>query len=181
MSNSNCCFLTCIHISQEAVQVLWYSRLFKKFPQFVVIHTVKGFSVVNEVEINTFLEFFCFLYDPTDVSNLISTSSAFYKSSLSTWKFSDHILLKPSLENFEHYFASMWNECSCAVVWTVFGIALLWGWNENWPLPVLRPLLSFPNLLAYRVQHFHCIIFWDLKQFNWNSITSISFVHNGAS
>ena len=76
------------------------------------------------------------------------------KSSLYIWKFSVHILLKPSLKDFEYYLASMWNEHSCAVVWTFFGIALLWDWNENWSFPVLWPLLSFPNLLAYWLQHF---------------------------
>ena len=75
-----------------------------------------------------------------------------------------HILLKPGLENFEHYFSSMWDECNCAVVWAFFGIAFLWDWNENWPFPVLWPLLSFPTFLAYWVQHFHSIIFQDLKQ-----------------
>ena len=84
--------------------------------------------------------------------------------------------LKPDLENFEHYFANVWNECNCAVVWTFFGIALLWDWDENWPFPVLWPLLSFPNSLAYWEQHLHSIIFQDLKQLNWNSITSTSFV-----
>ena len=74
-----------------------------------------------------------------------------------------HILLKPGLENFEHYFTSMWDDCNCAVVWAFFGIAFLWYWNENWHFPVLWPLLSFPNLLAYWVQHFHSIIFQDLK------------------
>ena len=95
---------------------------------------------------------------PVDVGNLISGSSAFSKSSLIIWKFMVHVLLKPGLENFEHYFASMWDECNCAVVWAFFGIAFLWDWNENWPFPVLWPLLSFPNLLAYWVQHFHSII-----------------------
>ena len=79
-------------------------------------------------------------------------------------KYRDTVLLKPGLENFEHYFASMWDECNCAVVWTLFGIAFLWDWNENWPFPVLWALLSFPNLLAYLVQHFHSIIFQDLKE-----------------
>ena len=81
------------------------------------------------------------------------------KSSLNIWEFSVHVLLKPSLENFEYYFASMWDECNCAVVWAFFGIAILWDWNENWPFPVLWPLLSFPNLLTYWVQHCHSIIF----------------------
>ena len=97
-----------------------------------MIHTVKGFSVVNEAEVDVFLEFSCFLYNLTDTGNLISFSSAFSKSNLNIWKFSVHTLLKPSLENVEHYFASMWNECNCVVVWTFFGIALLWDWNENW-------------------------------------------------
>ena len=106
-------------------------------------------SVVNKAEVDTFLELSWFFDDPMDVANLISGSSAFSKSSLNIWKFSVHILLKPSLENFEHYFASVWNECNCAVLWTFFGIAFLWDWNENWPFPVLWPLLNFPNLLAY--------------------------------
>ena len=87
--------------------MIWQSHLFKNFPQFVVIYTVKGFSVVNEAEVNVFLEFFCLFYDPTDAGNLISGSFAFSKSSLNIWKFSVHVLSKPSLEHFEHYFASM--------------------------------------------------------------------------
>ena len=79
----------------------------KNFPQFVVIHTVKGLSILNEAEVDVFLEFPCFFYDPSNVGNLISGSSAFSKSSLNIWKFSVHVLLKPSLENFEHYFAIM--------------------------------------------------------------------------
>ena len=116
MSGSNCSFLTCVQVSQEAGKVVWYSKLLKNFPQFVVIHTVKGFSIVNEAQIDIFLKFSYFFYDPVDVGNLISGSSAFSKSSLNIWKFSVHILLKPSSENFEHYFVSMRDECSCAVV-----------------------------------------------------------------
>ena len=152
MSGSNCCFLTCIQISQEAGQVVWYSHLLKNFPQFVVTHIVKGFGVIRKAEVDVFLKFSCFFNDPANVGNLISGSSAFSKSSLNIWKFSVHILLKPGLENFEQYFARVWDECNCAVVWTFFGIAFLWDWNENWPFPVLWPLLSFPNLLAYWVQ-----------------------------
>ena len=107
MSGSNCCFLTCIQISQEAGKVVWYSHLFKNFPQLVVIHTIKGFSIVNEAEVNVFLEFPYFNYDPVDVGNLISGPSAFSKSSLNIWKLMAHILLKPILENFEHYFTSL--------------------------------------------------------------------------
>ena len=107
MSSSNCCFLICIQVSQEKDKVAWYSHLFKNFPWFVVIHTVKGFSVVSEADVDVFLEFSCFFYNPTDADNLISGSCVFSKSSLHIWKVSVHILLKPSLENFEHYFASM--------------------------------------------------------------------------
>ena len=116
MSGSNCCYLTCIQISQETGKVVWYSHLFKNFPEFVVIHTVKGFGVVNEAEVDVFLDLSCFFYGPMDVGNLISGSSAFSKSNLNTWEFSVHILLKTSLENFKHYFASLLDECSCVVV-----------------------------------------------------------------
>ena len=102
-----CCFLICIQVSQKAGKVVWYSHLFKNFPQFVVIHIVKGFSVVNEAEVDVFLEFSWFFYDPKNVGNLISGSSVFAKSSLNIWKFSVHILLKPSLKDLEHYLASM--------------------------------------------------------------------------
>ena len=163
MSSSNCCFLTCIQISQEAGQVVWYSHLFKNFPQFVVIHTVKGFGIVNKAEVDAFMELSCLFDDPADVGNLISGSSAFSKSSLNIQKFMVHIQLKPGLENSEHYFAGMWVECNHVVVLTFFSIAFLWDWNENWPFPVWWPLLSFPNLLAYWGQHFHSIIFQDLK------------------
>ena len=159
MSSSNCCFLTWIHISQEAGRVAWYSHLFQNFPQFIVIHIVEGFGMGNKAEIDVFLELSCFLYNLADVGNLISGSSAFSKTSLNIWKFMVHILLKPGLENFEHYFASVWDECNWALVWAFFGIAFVWDCNENWPFPVLWPLLSFPNLLAYWVQHFHSIIF----------------------
>ena len=92
---------------QEADKVVWDSHLFKNFPQFVVIHTIKGFGIVNKAEIDVFLELSSFYNDPADVGNLISGSSAFSKSSLNIWKFMVHLLLKPGLENFEHYFASM--------------------------------------------------------------------------
>ena len=104
MSSSNCCFLTCIQVSQEAGRVVWYSYLFQNFPQFIVIHTVKGFGIVNKAEIDVFLKFSCFFDDPADVGNLISGSSAFSKTSLNIRKFTVHVLLKSGLENFKHYF-----------------------------------------------------------------------------
>ena len=107
MSSSNCCFLTCIQISQEACHVVWYSHLFQNFPQFVLIHIVKGFGIVNKAEVDVFLKLSYFFDDPADVGNLISGSSAFSKSSLNIWKFMVHILLKPGLESFEHYFTSV--------------------------------------------------------------------------
>ena len=178
MSSSNSCFLTCIQVSQDAGQMVWYSHLFQNFPQFIVIHTVKGFDIVNKAEIDVFLELSCFFNDPEDVANLISGSSAFSKTSLNIWKFMVHVLLKPGLENFEPYFTSMWDECNCVVAGAFFGIAFLWNWNENWPFAVLWSLLSFPNVLAYWLQHCHSIISQDLKQLHWNSITSTSFVHS---
>ena len=119
MSSSNCCFLTCIQVSQEAGQMVLYSHLFQNFPVYCYPH--KGFGIVNKAEIDVFLE-------------------------LNIWKFIVHVLLKLGLENFEQYFTSVWDECNCAVVWAFFGIAFLWDWKENWPFPVLWPLLSFPNL-----------------------------------
>src|SRR5574337_161275 len=107
MFSSNCCFLTGIQISQEADQVVWYSLLFQNFPQFLMIHTVKGFGIVNKAEIDVFLELSCFFDDPADVGNLISGSSAFSKTSLNIWKFTVHIMFKPGLENFEYYFTSV--------------------------------------------------------------------------
>ena len=107
MSSSNCCFLTCIQVSQEAGEVVWYSYLFQNFPQLIVTHTVKGFGIVNKAEIDVFLELSCFFHDPADVGNLISDSPAFSKTSLNIWKFTVHVLLKPGLENFEHHFTSV--------------------------------------------------------------------------
>ena len=126
MSSSNCHFLTCIQISQEVGQLVWYSQLFQNFPQFVVIHTVKGFGIVNKAKVDIFGGLSWFFNDPADIGNLISGSSAFSKSSLNIWKFMVHVLLKSGLETFENYFASMWEDYNCAVVWTFFGIAPLW-------------------------------------------------------
>ena len=141
MSGSNCCFLICIQVSQEAVRwsgipISW--RIF----QFVVSHTVKVFSIVNEAEVDVFLELSCLFYDPTHVGNLISGFSALSKSSLNFWKLSIHLLLKSHLKHLEHCFAhfSMWNEYNCVVVWTFFGIALLWDWE--WKLTFSSPVAT---------------------------------------
>ena len=115
-----------------------------------------------------FLEFSCFSYDSMDVGNLISGSSAFSISNLNTWKLSVHILLKPTLWNFEHLFASMWNVCNCVIVWTFFGIAFLWDWNENWPFPVLWPLWVFQ--ICWNIE---CSTFTASYFRIWNSSTGI--------
>ena len=112
MSNSNYCFLTCIQISQEAGQVVRYSHLLKNFPQFMLIHTVENFGIVNKAKIDAFLELSCFFDDPADVGNLISGSTAFSKTGLNIWKLTVCILLKPGLENFEHYFTSKCDKCN---------------------------------------------------------------------
>ena len=116
LSCSNCCFLTCIQTSQEVGQVVWYSLSFRIFHSLLWSTQSKTSSLVSKA-VDVLLELTCFFYDPTDVGNLISGSSDFSKSSLNIWKFMFHVLLKPGLENFEHHFASMWDECNCMVVW----------------------------------------------------------------
>ena len=146
---------------KEAGQVVWYSHLFNNFPQFVVIHTVKGFGKLNKAEVDVFLELSCFFDDPIDVGNFISGSFGFYKSSLNICKFMVHELLKPGLEKFEHYFDSVWDECNCAVVWAFFGIAFLWDWNENWSFPVLATaeLSKFAGILSSALSQHHLLGF----------------------
>ena len=132
MSSSNCCFLTHIQISQETGQVVWYSNLFKDFSQFIVIHTVKGFGIVSKAEIDIFF--------------WNSLAFSMIQQMLAIWFLVPLLFLKPGwtsgsriaeawLENFEHYFTSMWDECNCVVVLAFFGIAFLWDRNENWPFP----------------------------------------------
>ena len=142
-SMSGSCFLTHIQVSQKTHKVVWYSHLSKNFPQFVVIHRVKGFSMVSEAEVDTFLKFSCFFYHPMDVGNLISGSSAFSKFS------SVHVLLKPSLENCERYFASVWNECNCVVVWTFLTMPFFGIGMKNWHFPVLWPPCLFNLSVEY--------------------------------
>ena len=160
MSSSYCCFLTCIQISQDAGQVVWYSHFLRIFQSLLWSTQSKPLAKSIKLEVNISLELSCFFYDPMDVGNLISGYSAFSKSSLD-----EHLEVHSSctieawLGEFWASFTSVWDECNCVVVWAFFGIAFFWDWNENWHFPVLWPLLSFPNLLAYWVQHFHSIIF----------------------
>ena len=150
MSSSNCCFLTCILVSQEEGQVVWHSHLFKNISQFFVIHIVKIFSVVNEAEADFFLELLCFFYDPVDVGKLISGSSTFAKSSLYIWKFSVQVLLKPSLKDFELNLASMWNECNCTIIWTFFRIGmktdLFQSYGHCWVFQICWKTINFSNI-----------------------------------
>ena len=178
MSISNYCFLTWIQISQEAGQVIWYSHLYKDFPQFLVIHTVKSFGIVNKAQTNIFLELSCFSMIQQMLAIWSLVPLPFLKPAWTSG--SSRLMYCWSLAWRILSITLVWDEFNCAVVWAFFGIAFLWDWNENWPFPVLWPLLSFPNLLAYWVQHFHSIIFQDLKQLNWNSITSTSFVRSDA-
>ena len=116
MFSFNCCFLTCIQISQKACKVVWYFHLFQNFPQFIVIHTVKGFGIKPKTEVDVFLKLSCFFNDPMDAGNLISGSSAFSKSSLYIWKFSVHVLMNPHLKDFENNLAGTLNEHNCMVL-----------------------------------------------------------------
>ena len=159
MSSSNYCFLTCIQISQKAGKVVWYSHLFKNFPQFVVIHRVKGCGVVNKAEVGVvcgtlllFLQscrcwqldlwFLCLFWIQFEHLEVLSS----------------HTVEASPGEN-EHYFDSSWDDCNCVIVWAFFGIAFLWDWNWTWPFPVLWLLLSFPILLTYWMSHFSSSIF----------------------
>ena len=155
MSCSNCCFLICKQISQEADKVVWYSHLLKNFSQFVVIHAVKGFGIVIEAEVDVFLEFSWFFCDPTDVGNLISGSSAFSKSNLNIWKFSVHVLLKHGLENFEHYFASMWDECSSLnILWHCLSLGLEWKLTFSRPVATAESS-KFAGILSAALSQHH--------------------------
>ena len=129
-----------------------------------MIHTVKGFSVVKEAEVDVFLEFTCFFCDPVDVGNFISGSSVFSKSSLYIWKFLVHVLLKPNLKDFEHYLASMWNERNCIIVWTFLDIALLWDWHENTFSSLIALLPSYGIIInsssEANIKDWHLVKFW---------------------
>ena len=130
------------------------------------MHTVNVFGIVNKAEVDVFLEFSCFFDDSTDVGNLISGSSDFSKSNLNIWKFTVHVLLKPGLQTFEHYFDSIWDECNCLVVWTFFGIAFLRDWNENWLFP------SCGHCWVFQISwYIECSTFTASSFRIWNSST----------
>ena len=165
MSSSNCWFLTCIQGSQEAGNVVWYSHLFKNFLQFVAIPTVKCFSIVNKTEVDVFLDFSCFFYDPTDVGNLTSGSSAFSKSSFTIWKFSIHTV--------EAWPGKIWVLLCWHVRWVQLhgSLKILWHclsfglkWKQTFSSPVstaefsrfagiLSPALSQHHLLGFEIAH----------------------------
>ena len=168
MSSSNCCFLTCIQDSQEAGQMVWYSHLLQNFPQFVVIHTVKGFGIVNKA-VDVFLELFCFFDDPADVGNSISGSSAFSKSSLNIWKFTVHIMLKPGLENFEHYFTTFPLSIKCAPRRTSWALMSVFPSLQLLKVLILyfqftaRPILTHSTVLGTPSILFLCRSFLDIN------------------
>ena len=157
MSSTNCCFLTCIQISQEAGQVVWYSYLFQNFPQFIVLHTVKGFGIVNKAEIDVSLELSCFFNDPADVGNLIFGSSAFSKTSLNIWKFTVHVLLKPGLDNFKHYFTSVrWVQLcsSLSILWHCLFLGLEWKLTFSSPVATAE-FSKFAGILSVALSQHH--------------------------
>ena len=169
MSSFTCCFFTCIQISQEIGQVVWYSHLLKNFPQFVVIHTVKSFGVVIKAEVNVFLALSHFFDDPVNVVNLISGSSAFSKSSLNIWKFTVHRLLKPGLENFEHYFASVWDECqlysSLSILWHCLSLGLEWKLTFSSPVSTAE-FSKFAGILSVGLSQ-HLLLRFEIAQFEF--------------
>ena len=168
MSGSNYCFLTCIQVYQEAGKVIWYSHLFQNLPQFVVIHTVKGFGIVNESEVDVFF--------------WNSLAFSMIQQMLAIWSLVSLPFLSPSWTSESSQFMYCWSlawrilsitllvceMCATVVVWAFFGIASLWDWNENWPFSILWPLLSFPNLLLY-----DCSTFTASSFRIWNSSAGI--------
>ena len=156
LSSSNCCFLTCIQVSQK---VRWSGIPIS----LKILHSLSWSTqlkaLAQSMKQMFFLKFPCFFLWYNRCWQLDLWSLCLFKIQVYIWKFLVHVLLKPGLKDFERYLASMWNVCCGAVVWTFFGIAVFWDWNENGHFLVLWPLLGFPNLLAYWGQHFNSIIF----------------------
>ena len=170
MSSSNCCFLTCIQISQEAGQWSGIPISLRIFHSLLWFTQTKALALsMKQQQMLIWNSLFFSFYDSMDVGNLISGSSAFSKSSLSICKFSVHVLWKPGLENFEHYFARVWSECSCAVVWTLFGIAFLWDWNMKTDL-----FQSCGHCWVFHIcWHIKCSTFTASSFRIWNSSVGI--------
>ena len=171
MSSSNCCFLTCVQISQEAGKVVCYSHLFQNFPQFVVIHTVKGFGIINKAEVDVFWNSLAFSMIQRMLAIWPLVPLPFINPEWYIWNFSVHILLKPALKDFEHYFSSMWNECNYAVVIKFFGIALLWDWNKNtFSSPMATAEFSkFAGILSAVLSQHHLLGF-ELAQLEFHHL-----------
>ena len=171
MSSSNCCFLTCMQISQEADQVVWYSYLLQNFSQFIVIHTVKVFGIVNKAQLDVFLELSCFFDDPVDVGNLISGSSAFSKTILNIWKFTVHILLKPGLKNLSitllAYEMSWVQLCNIlSILWHCLCFGL--EWKPTFSSPVAT--VGFSKLAGILSAAFlqHCLSGFEIAQLEFH-------------
>ena len=169
MSSSNCCYLTCIETSQEAGQVVWYSHLFRIF-QFVVIHTAKGFGIVNKAEVDVFLEFSCFFWDPTD-HNLISSSSAFSKSSLYIWKFLFQVTLKPGLENVKHYLLACEMSavvCSLNIPWNCLSLGFKWRLTFSSPVAIAE-FSKFASILSAALS-LHYLLGFETAQLEFHHL-----------
>ena len=147
IQGSNCCFLTCIQISQESGKMVWYTHLFKRFPEYYDPHSQSLWCSWWKRCRCVSLEFPSFLYDPANVVILVFSSSSFSKPSLDIWKFLVHMMLKPSMQNFKHDLTSMGDECNCLMVSTFFNTTLFGNWDEDWSFPVLWPQLGLPDLL----------------------------------
>ena len=148
--------------------MVWYSHLFQNFPQFIVVHRVKGFGIVKKAEIDVFLELLAFLMIQWMLAIWSLVPLPFFKTSLNIRKFTVHVLLKPGLENFEHYFTSMWDECNCAVVWAFFGIAFLWDWMKT------DLFQSCGHCWVFQIcWHIECSTFTASSFRIWNSLAGI--------
>ena len=176
MSNSNCCFLTCIQISQEVGQVVWYSHLFKNCPQFVVIHTVKDLGRVNGAEVDVFSGILLLFLWSGGCWQFDLWFLCLLKSSLNIWKFTVHVLLKPSLENYlEPYFASVWNACNCGSL-SILWHCRFWGdWNENtFSSPVATVEISkFAGILSATLSQHHLLGF-EIAQLEFHHLRGTS-------